>query len=125
MELTFWQKQLILYTKGQYGKIDYDRHLKYFAGLHFEIHIDHITEHHIFKLVSKTYHDLQKRQLVTFNFERFMCDVFRNAKFDGREDVQLKDVIIRLLSEISSCNNLGSLELGEKVDSLEKVLKES
>lgn len=122
MKLTFLQKQLILYTRGHYGEVDYDSHLKYFAGFYFQIQPDHITKHHVFKFVSETYHDLQKQELVTFRFDNFMDEILKSARFEGKDTVQLNDIMIRMLIEISECE-LEDYELREKVNSLEKIMQ--
>lgn len=54
-DLTYWQKQLILYTKGHYGPVQWAfDELKYFAAALFDLHIEYVTQRNVNAMIEVT-----------------------------------------------------------------------
>lgn len=123
MSLEFEKQQLVLYAKGHYGQVNYPHHLYYFVGLQNEENTMPVTDHHEFMFVAETYHILQKRESLTFQFERFITGAYEKAKRKGRNDVRVDDLVHQMFDELR-LSTVTNEELGEKVNSVERFILE-
>lgn len=118
-ELHYWEKQLILYTKGHFKRLNYTEDLKWFPAELYGLAIEQVSIENVFHMVVDVYETLGKCGFVRFELKEFLSALFR-----GSSSVQLETVIRQLLSEIQgmSVANTG-LELGEADKELAKRIQ--
>jgi hypothetical protein len=126
MELHYWKKQLILYTKNHFGRIDYEKDLKRFATELYYLSLEHVEKYSVLHMVVDLYQKLVDNEKIPFNLERFISDIFRRSwrERDSRE-VSYDDVIRQLLAEIQGMEVLGKgLDLGSPNERMLFVIQE-
>jgi hypothetical protein len=126
MDLHYWEKQLILYTKCHYGRIDYENDLKRFAAELYYQSLEHVEQYSVLHMVVNLYQRLVDNEKLPFKLERFISDVFRRSwrERDSRE-VSYDDVIRQLLAEIQGMEVLGrGLDLGSPDEKMLLVIQE-
>lgn len=117
--LHYWEKQLILYTKGHFKRLNYAEDLKWFPAELYGLEVEQVSIENVFHMVVDVYETLGKYGFVHFELKEFLASLFR-----GSSSVQLETVIRQLLSEIQgmSVANTG-LELGEADKELAKRIQ--
>lgn len=101
MELHEIEKQLILYTKGHFGKIDYEKDLKYFAAELYGLYPEQVEWYSIFNMTIKLYQKLIDAGLIDFKLINFLSETFRRAYREEYEDkIDWMTVIRQILGEI-------------------------
>lgn len=98
-DLLYWQKQLILYTKGHYGSLQFVfDDLSYFAAELFDLSVDEVTQQSINAMIEITVDTLQKHGAVKSTIWKDMTrQLLRN---DHTVDL---DNTSRYLSYMLSC----------------------
>jgi hypothetical protein len=115
-ELSYWEKQLIKYTKGHYGRIDYNKDLKHFPSAAYWIGLDQVEKYHILGMVVRIHEKLVKRGDLTFKLESFIDNVYRRSRMERSDydNVNREDIMRQLLAEIQNMAVQGrGLDLGE------------
>ena len=79
MEITYWKKQLILYTKNHYGKINYERDLKYFVAEYYTLDVEYVDYFNVFSMVMSIYRQLFLNDKMDYNLENFVSAMFADA----------------------------------------------
>lgn len=103
MDLTYWEKQLVLYTKMHFGKINYKHHLKYFTAKNHQVSDSDVSLVNMFSMVSSTYKKLVMVNHSEFDIQNFILDVFKNAAHSGNHGrADMWDVMETMLSEIQN-----------------------
>jgi hypothetical protein len=126
MELHYWKKQLILYTKNHFGRIDYEKDLKRFAAELYYLSLKHVEKYSELHMVVDLYQELVDNEKISFKLERFISDIFRRSRRerDSRE-VSYDDVVRQLLAEIQGMQVLGTgLELGSPDEKMLLAIQE-
>jgi hypothetical protein len=126
MELHYWEKQLILYTKYHFDRLDYDKDLKRFAAELYYLSLEHVEKYGVLHMVVDLYQKLVDNETLSFKLERFISDIFRRSwrERDSRE-VSYDDVIRQLLAEIQGMQVLGTgLELGSPDEKMLLAIQE-
>lgn len=116
MKLSYWEKQIILYTKGHFGEINH-HHLKYFAAEHFGLHPDQVEQYSINYMVANLYEKLIDEGYIGFKLYSFVNEVFKRKRFEGdnSDGVKWSDMLKLMLSDIQGISVLGedfNLDLG-------------
>ena len=119
MKLYHYEKQLILYTKNHFKRIDYDRDLKYFAAEHYGLSLESTDDYNVLHMVIDLYQKLIDNDYKGFKIERFISDSFRRSRRErDSNEVSYDDILRQMLSEIQCMQVRGysdkeDLELGE------------
>jgi hypothetical protein len=101
MKLHDTEKQLILYTKGHFGKIDYEHDLKYFAADLYGLFPEYVEWYSVFNMVVKLYQKLVDEGFIDFKLINFLSETFRRAyREDNTDKVDWMIVIRQMLAEI-------------------------
>lgn len=117
--LHYWEKQLILYTKGHFKRLNYEKDLKWFPAELYGLAVEQVSAENVFHMVVDIYETLGKCGLIRFELKEFVSAMVR-----GASDKQLDTAVRQLLSEIQgmSVANTG-LELGEVDTELAKRIQ--
>ncbi|MET3505541.1 hypothetical protein [Halalkalibacter oceani] len=112
-ELNHFEKQLILYTKGHFGRINYDQDLKYFASELYDIPVNHIDKYNILSMVVDIYQKMIDLKLMEeIKLRKFIGNIFYSAwMVDGR--ISKDDLLKRLLSNIQNASTDGKFSYDE------------
>ncbi|PDZ55741.1 hypothetical protein CON15_19565 [Bacillus cereus] len=125
MEIDYWEKQLILYTKGHFKRINYKKDIKHFAANLYGLNLEQVSTDNVLHMVLDIYENLCLNDYIEFNFKNFISDLFKNAYFTDRGDkVDLSDILNQMLSQIQNTPvvrkglNLGEVDKGlfEKIN---------
>lgn len=118
MELHYWEKQLILYTKGHFKHIDYKKDLKLFPAKLYGLDLKDVGTENALHMVLDLYHTLCENGFIKFNFKMFISNLLRESSFKNESyKIDEYDILYRLLAEIQGIPVLSKgLDLGE-VDS--------
>src|SRR5690606_28708744 len=101
MELHYWEKQLILYTKGHYNRIDYNKDLKQFPSAYYELPLEHTNDYNTLGMVTRLYQKLIDNGRITFTLETFIDGIFKRANFNhGESSVNRDDILRHMLGNI-------------------------
>lgn len=112
MELTHAEKQLILYTKGHFKRINYMEDLKYFAAHQYNIYPEQVDKRSIMHMVIILYEKLSKGSYINFDLETFINDLFRRAWFKNEDHISWETIIQEMLARIQGILAKG-LDLGK------------
>lgn len=128
MNLHYWEKQLILYTKGHFGRTDYIKDLKYFPSELYGLSIERTDNYNVFGMVVRLYQKLVDHKYIPFTLERFIGDTFRRTyRENGKNEVSYDDVLRQMLAEIQGIavmeNGVRILELGKPYEKLKDKIK--
>jgi hypothetical protein len=100
MELNYWEKQLILYTKGHFGRTDYDKDLKRFPAELYGLSLEHTDNYNVLGMVVRLYQKLVDTGHIHFTLEKFIADIFKRASFErSKNEVAYQDVLRQMLAE--------------------------
>ena len=116
MKLHYWENQLILYTKGHFGKIDYDREIKYFPANLYGLYLEHTDDYNVLGMIVRLYQKLVDHKLIPFELEGFIDGIFRKSRmYRGKSDeVNRQDIMDYMLAAMQNMQVQGTiLELGE------------
>lgn len=125
MELHYWEKQLILYTKGHYVKnIDYNKDLRHFTANIYGLYFDQVKDYMVQGMVVDLYEKLVNNGLITHSIETFIADIFKRSFYDrGSYEVNRYDIIYYMLGEIQGISVLNvGLDLGTTDDDLFHII---
>jgi hypothetical protein len=113
VDLHEYEKQLILYTKGHFKEINYNRDLKYFAAKLYALDPNRVEQYSIIHMVSSLYDTLVNADYIRFELTLFLAECFKKAMWDNSEKSINWDIILdRMLAGIQNTKVKG-LELGE------------
>lgn len=125
MKIYYWEKQLILYTKLNYGHIDYEHDLKYFAAKLYALDLQHTDPYNVFGMVVRLYEKLIDQGNIHFELETFLKDTFRrsNRERNKTDEVNHMDVMRQMLAEIQNTRVRDTiLNLGEPDEEMIETL---
>lgn len=101
MELHKIEKQLILYTKCHFKRVNYEQDLKYFAAELYGLYPEQVELRSISHMVVELYQKLVDHGLITFNLRNFLSDTFRRAfREENKREVDWNILNREMLSEI-------------------------
>jgi hypothetical protein len=127
MELNYWEKQLILYVKGHFKRVDYDKDLNHFPANLYGLELEQVEQYSVFGMVVGVYQSLVDDGRIKFTLETFISDVFKRSLFEREKKNQINydDILRQMLGEIQSIKVLGeNLELGSPDTNLFKKIQE-
>lgn len=129
MELHYWEKQLILYTKGHFERKNYDKDLKYFVAELYGLYPEQVELYNILGMVVRLYQKLIDNRHIHFTLEKFIDENFRMA-FRERDKFEINHHILlgQMLAEISMVAVLDNdknrvLELGNIDEKINNIIK--
>jgi Mg2+ and Co2+ transporter CorA len=127
-ELSYWEKQLIKYTKGHYDRIDYNKDLKHFPSAAYWIGLDQVEKYHTLGMIVRLHEKLVKRGDLTFKLESFIDNIYRRSRMERSdyENVNREDIMRQLLAEIQNMAVQGrGMDLGEADEKLFSVISDN
>jgi hypothetical protein len=126
MELHYWKKQLILYTKNHFGRIDYEKDLKRFAAELYYLSPEHVEKYSVLHMVVDLYQRLVDEGHISFKLEGFISDIFRRSfRERNSREVIYDDVLRQMLAEIQGIVVLGAnLNLGSPDEKMLLAIQE-
>lgn len=128
VEIHYWEKQLILYTKGHFKRIDYKKDIKLFPAKLYGLGVDQVDMKNVLHMVVDIYDTLCKNKYIDFNLKTFIHSLLRESAFKGTSHkTNVDDILNMLLAEIQNIPVVSKgLDLG-KADGelLEKIQLES
>jgi hypothetical protein len=108
-----YEKQLILYTKGHFKEINYNRDLKYFAAKLYDLYPSQVEQYSIIHMVTHIYQKLVTSGYIRFILPLFLDDIFKRAwRENGNHNASWDTVLNQMLAEIQNTRVQG-LNLGE------------
>jgi hypothetical protein len=115
MNLHKIEKQLILYTKGHFNRINYEQDLKYFAAELYALSPERVELYSVSNMVMDVYQKLVDHGLIDFNLKNFLSDTFRRAfREEGKREVDWNIINRQILAQIQGMMVQGTgLELGD------------
>ena len=123
MELSYWEKQLILYTKGHYARVDYEKDLKEFPAKAYLLGVEHTDQSNVFNFVTRLYTTLYENGHIPFTLEGFLTNIFKRVRFDkDNNSVDRMTIMKQMLADIQGMRVLGRIELGEPDEELRKKI---
>ncbi|MFS1518587.1 hypothetical protein V1503_19300 [Bacillus sp. SCS-151] len=109
------EKQLILYTKGHFKRIDYQNDLKFFAAELYGMYPEQVQKYSINHMVVQLYEKLVNAEYIPFTLQRFLENSFKRAWHDGKSEIDYDVVLNQILAEIQNTAvkgmNLGKADL--------------
>lgn len=112
MELHYWEKQLILATKGHFGSFNKEI-LKEFPARYYGFSVKQVSESNILHMVTELFKNLVAEGHIRFDLGEFLSETFRK-KGDSDGKISVEDIYVKMLSEISAIKVLSTnLDLGE------------
>jgi hypothetical protein len=107
------EKQLILYTKGHFEEIDYNRDLKYFAAEIYDLDPARVEQYSINHIVTNLYQKLVDAEYIEFSLKDFLQDTFKRSwLYYNNISIDYQIVLEQMLAEIQNIKTHG-LDLGE------------
>jgi hypothetical protein len=101
LELNYWEKQLILYTKGHFGRVNYERDLKRFPSELYGLSLEHTDNYNVLGMVVRLYQKLVDGYFIRFTLEKFITDIFKRASIErSKNEVSYDDVLRQMLAEL-------------------------
>lgn len=126
MEINYWEKQLILYTKRHYGRVNYKEDLKHFPAKLYGIPLDSVKQYHEKGMVVRLYNGLVSEGHLKFELEDFIDNIFhRSVRERDSTEVSYYEVLGELLADIQNLTIGGTeLDLGDVDTDLHAVIQE-
>ncbi|UOE96196.1 hypothetical protein [Alkalihalobacillus sp. LMS39] len=107
------EKQMILYAKCYFGKIDYEKDLQYFIANDLQITADKVHKEDIVQFVITLYDKLVADGYITFSVKNFIERTFqRKWVYENQIEVRKEDIMKNMLSEIQAMK-INGLDLPE------------
>ncbi|MGH0533159.1 hypothetical protein ACQVP7_27065 [Bacillus paranthracis] len=125
MELYYWEKQLILYTKGHFKRIDYKNDIKLFTAKLYGLGLEDVGIQNVLHMVLDVYNTLCENGFINFNLKTFIFSLLRESSFKSEpHKIDEYDILHKLLAEIQGIPVLSKgLDLGEADNELlEKII---
>ncbi|MFJ8528522.1 hypothetical protein [Bacillus sp. NPDC094106] len=115
MELHYWEKQLILYTKGHFKRIDYKKDIKLFTAKLYGLGLEDVGMQNVLHMVLDVYETLCKNGYINFNLKTFIATLLKKSAFKSESNkIDGYDILQELLAEIQNIPVLSKgLDLGE------------
>lgn len=110
LELYEIEKQLILYTKCHFKRIDYKNDLKNFAAELYGLSPEQVELYSISNMVTDLYQKLANNGLITFNLKKFLSDTFRRAfREENKREIDWNIINREMLVEIQGMRIQGTI----------------
>lgn len=125
MELHYWEKQLILYTKGHFKRIDYKKDLKLFTAKLYGLGLEDVGMQNVLHMVLDVYETLCENGYINFKLKTFIATLLKKTAFKSESNkIDAYDILHELLAEIQGIPVLSNgLDLGEADrELLEKIM---
>lgn len=125
MELHYWEKQLILYTKGHFKRIDYKKDLKLFTAKLYGLGLEDVGMQNVLHMVLDVYETLCENGYINFKLKTFIATLLKKSAFKSESNkINTYDILHELLAEIQDIPVLSNgLDLGEADrELLEKIM---
>ncbi|KXY51058.1 hypothetical protein AT268_31640 [Bacillus cereus] len=115
MELHYWEKQLILYTKGHFKRIDYKKDIKLFTAKLYGLGLEDVGMQNVLHMVLDVYETLCENGCINFKLKTFIATLLKKSAFKGEpHKIDEDDILHELLAEIQGISVLNTgLDLGE------------
>lgn len=114
IELHQIEKQLILYTKLHFKRIDYKNDLKYFAAELYGLNPERVELYSISNMVTDLYQKLADNGLITFNLKTFLSNTFRRSfREEDKNEINWNIINKEMLAEIGGMQIQGTILEGE------------
>ncbi|HDR7922271.1 hypothetical protein [Bacillus paranthracis] len=115
MELHYWEKQLILYTKGHFKRIDYKKDIKLFTAKLYGLGLEDVGMQNVLHMVLDVYETLCENGYINFKLKTFIATLLKKSAFKGESNkIDAYDILHELLAEIQGIPVLSKgLDLGE------------
>ncbi|PLR99585.1 hypothetical protein [Bacillus sp. T33-2] len=129
MELHYWEKQLILYTKNHFPRTDYEKDLKRFPAELYVLSIEHTDDYNVLGMVVRLYQKLVDNGHIRFTLEKFIDNIFRRASFERhKNEVAYVDVLRQMLAEFQGLQVRDGesviLDLGKADEEMKAAIEE-
>lgn len=127
--ITYYEKQLILYTKGHFGPVNYDNDvLKLFAAKLYDLEINRVDPYNINHMVIYLYEALVEQGFIVKPLINLFDMFFKEANKDQRKAVLAQDITITLLKlmqgiKVKDDNDSFLIELGTADKNLKKEIE--
>lgn len=130
MELHYWEKQLILYTKGHFDRVDYEKDLKHFPSELYGLGLERTDNYNVLGMVTRLYQNLVDAGHIKFTLEKFISDIFKRATWERNSgDVTHDDILHQLLAEFQCLtvfeNGVRVIDLGTADEELKGIIQEA
>ncbi|WP_026673282.1 hypothetical protein [Alkalihalobacterium bogoriense] len=97
------EKQIILYAKCYFGKIDYDNDLKYFVADDLQTTGDKVHKDDIVQFIFNLYDKLVANGYIPFSVKKFVERTYqRKWVYENQIDIRKEDIMKNMLSEIQA-----------------------
>ncbi|AFV21553.1 MULTISPECIES: hypothetical protein [Bacillus] len=115
MELHYWEKQLILYTKGHFKRIDYKKDIKLFTAKLYGLGLEDVGMQNILHMVLDIYEALCENGYINFKLKTFIATLLKKSAFKSESNkIDAYDILQELLAEIQGISVLrNGLDLGK------------
>lgn len=119
-EITYWEKQLILYTKGHFGKVIYtDNILKLFAAKLYDLDIERVDPYNVNHMIMYLFETLVEKHYIKMPYLELFHRLFKQANKNQRKEINGEDIRIVMLNHMQGILSKG-LDLGVADEDLKK-----
>jgi hypothetical protein len=115
-ELTYHEKQFVKYTKGWFEEKDMIEDIKKIMGAEYGCSPQHYSTSDVLGYVEVVYFKLVEYGLITYRTNRVFSELFYRVDimtWGRKKEIEMKDVIEFLYSQISNIPVKGKFDLGE------------
>lgn len=91
--LTVAEKQLVLYSKNHFKKMELLEDLKVFAGVQYDLYTNQVPPHSVYHMVVCLFFKLIDKGYITTQPKQFIMELFRTSE----ETLDYKDVISKMM----------------------------
>ena len=95
-KLTYYEKQLILYSKGHFETVDLIEDIREIAAKQYTLPVEYTEHYSIYHFVVTTFFKLQGMGYIKLTSKELIMDLFKR-----RKEVDYRDVIVDMLGQIS------------------------
>lgn len=119
MELSNFDKQVILFTKGHFSK-NKNVTVEQIVSYEYDLNVESITEEKLLRVLVESLQRVTDIGLLRFSYREMFGDMFKNGMYSGGngKTIDAKDIITFILERYSSIRVLNDdsspiVELGE------------
>jgi len=124
MSLSSFDKQLILFSKGHFSKIDGFK-IEDIISYEYDLDIKSVTEDILLRLLVESLQRVTEAGLVRFSYREMFSDMFRNRMYSGGngKSIIAEDIISFILGQYSNIRVLNDdltpiFDLGEVIQEI-------
>jgi hypothetical protein len=101
INLDYWEKQLVLYTKLHYPRRNYKADLKFFPSKCYGLTLEQVDMSSMIHMVSNLFDKLVESELIRFEMGDFLEETLKFALWDNRKDITIWDILSGMLDDVS------------------------